>query len=375
LDPTVPNHFVPALVSLALRYQLRPEQLFRSAGIDLDAARAHGAGFSVREVERLVEAFITESKLPELALLLGEYTSAESVGLFGQLISTSPTAREALSAFANFKQLLHPSFDLRVEEEDGLAVVRYASNDELPIGDKPYYAEALLASVVSLGRHFLGDQHTPRRATFRHPGPPYVDVYRRIFRCPVVFDQPYDALFFAKTLLDRPMLGKSEAYHRALSAQAAEDLGANAKLSIARVKRVLHARIADPDLDVGDVARVLGVSTRTLQRRLGEENESFRELRDVVRFQRAKEALRLGTVNIDEIAVALGYRDRSNFVRAFTRWAGTSPSRFRAKAREAGALASASRGKTKNRLNRAGPKGARRTSRPLRRKKAKVGAK
>ncbi|MET0594144.1 MAG: AraC family transcriptional regulator [Polyangiaceae bacterium] len=361
MDPTVPNHFVPALVSLALRYHLRPEQLFRRAGIDLDAARAHGAGFSLREVERLVEAFMTESKIPEIALLLGEHIDAESVGLFGQLISTSPTAREALAVFATFKRLLHPSFDLRVEEEDGLAVVRYASNDELPIGDKPYYAEAILASVVSLGRQFLGESYTPRRATFRHPSPSYANVYERIFACPIVFDQPYDALFFAKGLLDRPMLGKSDAYHRTLRAQAEGDLGASSGLPIAQVKRVLHARIADPDLDVGDVARVLGVSTRTLQRRLGEEKQSFRDLRDEVRFQRAKEALKLGDANIDEIAVSLGYRDRSNFVRAFTRWSGKSPSRFRAAKRAA--PAAPARAKSK------------RGARPAPTRKRKVGAK
>lgn len=340
LDPTVPNNFVPALVSLALRFQLRPEQLFRRAGIDLDAVRATGAGFSVREVERLVEVLMSESGVPEVALLLGEKIDPQSLGLFGQLIATSSSPREAMSTFADFKLLLHPSFDLRVEEGESFDVARYASNDEVPIGDKAYYAEALLASVMSLGEHFLGDRATPRKATFRHAAPAYVDVYHRIFRCPIAFGEPYDALFYPKGLLDRSMLGKSDAYHRTLRAQAEGALGALGQFPVAQVRRVLHTRIADPDLDVADVARVLGVSARTLQRRLGEGPQSFRALRDEVRFQRAKEGLRLGDANIDEIAIALGYRDRSNFVRAFTRWAGQSPSQFRAAAQRGGAAAS-----------------------------------
>jgi AraC-like DNA-binding protein len=262
--------------------------------------------------------------------VLGEHIDPESLGLFGQLVATSATPREAVATFADFKLLLHPSFDLRLEEADGVAVLSYASHDDTAIGDRPYYAEALLSAVVSLGRHFLRDGTTPRRATFRHPRPAYVAVYERIFCCPIAFNQPYDTLEYAATLLDRPMLGRSDAYHRALHAQAEQDLRALQELPLGQVRRVLHARIADPELDIADVARVLGTSERTLQRRLREGGKSFRGLRDEVRYQRARESLALGDATIDETAFALGYRDRSNFVRAFTRWAGQSPSQFRA---------------------------------------------
>ncbi len=330
LVPTVPNHFVPALVSLALRFELPPEQLFRRAGIDLDAARARGAGFSVAEVERLVDAFMGATKLPELALLLGEHIDPDSLGLFGQLVATSQTPRQAVAVFAAFKYLLHPSFDLRIEETEGMAILRYASNDATPIGEKPYYAETLLSAVVSLGRHFLGEKSTPHRATFRHARPAYASVYERIFRCPISFGAPCDALHYTAILLDRSLLGRSDAYHRTLRAQARDDLQPFQQLPIVEVRRLLHARIADPDLGIGDIARALGTSPRSLQRRLGEAGVSFRELRDEVRYQRAREALARGDMTIDQIAVGLGYRDRANFVRAFSRWAGQSPSRFRA---------------------------------------------
>jgi len=327
---TVPNRFVPALVSLALRFELPPERLFRRAGIDLDAARARGAGFSVTEVERLVDAFMGATKLPELALLLGEHIDPDSLGLFGQLVATSRTPRDAVAIFADFKYLLHPSFDLRIEEADGAAILRYASNDTTPIGDRSYYAEALLSAVVSLGRHFIGENTTPASATFRHPRPSYRPVYDRIFRCPISFDDSYDALYYPATLLDRSLLGRSDAYHRTLRAQAEEDLRSFQHLPLVEVRRVLHARIADPELGIGEIARVLGASARTLQRRLREAGVSFRELRDEVRYQRARETLLRGDATIDQIALDLGYRDRSNFVRAFTRWAGRSPSQFRA---------------------------------------------
>jgi len=323
---------VPALVSFALRFQLQPEKLFRRAGIDLTAARAEGAGFSIQEVERLVEALMAATQLPEIALLLGERIDPESLGLFGQLIATSKTPRDAMATFSDFKYLLHPAFDVRLEQDDGTAVVRFASNDATPVGAKPYYAEALLSCMASLSAHFLPVRPKIERVTFRHARPSYVAVYQRIFQCPIEFDSAYDSLRYPLDLFEAKLLGHSAPYHRRLRAQAEVELRATQRLPIAQVRRVLHARIAEPDLDLADVARVLGLSARTLQRRLAEGGESFRDLHDEVRFQRARELL-LGGATTDDVAGALGYRDRANFVRAFTRWAGQSPSHFRTERR------------------------------------------
>jgi AraC-like DNA-binding protein len=319
---------------LALRFQLQPEKLFRRAGIDLNAARAAGAGFSVLEVERLVDALVAATELPQIALSLGEYIEPESLGLFGQLIATAATPRDAVATFSDFKYLLHPSFDLRLEVSDGVAIVLFASNDETPVGSKPYYAEALLSSVASLGHHFLADRVKLGRATFRHPRPSYFTAYERLFRCPIDFDCAFDSLHYPARLLDAKLLGHSEAYHRRLRAQAETELRATHRLPVAQVRRVLHARIAESELDLPAIAKVLGVSTRTLQRRLGESGKSFRELHDEVRFQRARELL-AGEASTDDVATALGYRDRANFVRAFTRWSRQSPSQYRAVVRGA----------------------------------------
>jgi AraC-like DNA-binding protein len=337
MEPTVPNRFVPALVSLALRFKLGPERLFSRANIDLSAARAPGARFSVREVERLVDAFVAETKLPQLALLLGEHLDPESIGLFGQLVTTSATPREALATFSDFKLLLHPAFDLRCEEQGDDVIVRYASNDGSPIGDRPYYAEALLAAVVTLSSHFLGRALKTRAATFRHAAPAYADEYRRVFGCEIAWNSPSDSVTFPAGFLDAPLLSHSAAYHRTLRAQAQTELSRSSALAPAQVRRVIHSRVAEPELSLEDVAKTLALSARTLQRRLRDAGVGFRELRDYVRHERARELLAGSDLTVDAVASALGYTDRSNFVRAFARWQGQSPSAFRAGQRHAAA--------------------------------------
>jgi AraC-like DNA-binding protein len=328
---TVPNHFVPALVSISLRFRIGPERLFLCAGIDLTAARAPGAHFSVAEVERLVEALIELTATPQLGLLVGELIDPASLGVLGQLVATSASSQHAITTFSQFKQLLHPLFDLTVHTVGDHDVLAYASNDTTPIGDKPYYAEALLSTVVSLRRHFLGISGAPTEATFRHPKPSYLGEYERVFGCPIHFGRELDTLSFSHADVTAPMLGTSPGYHTMLRSQAEDELARSEPLVVAQVRRVIHGRLAEPDLSLADAAKQLAMSARTLQRRLGEAQVSFRQLRDQARHQEARRLLARRDLNSEQVALALGYTDRSNFVRAFERWEGTGPRGFRSR--------------------------------------------
>jgi AraC-like DNA-binding protein len=328
----VPNSFVPSAVSFALRLGVSPERLFSLAGLDLASARRPGASFTVQDVERLVDGLIEQSQIPDLGLRLGEHIDPEHLSCFGRLVATAATPRQALEAFSRFKYLLHPALDVVVEEKDGLAHLRYASRDGAAIGDRPYYAEALFSGFVMLGRPLVGDTQ-PVKVQFRHARPTYDAAYARIFRCPVAFDQPIDVLVTHASSLDRPMLSHSEPYHRALCEEARRELERLDAYELEQVRRAIASALDDPTLSLRRVAKSLAMSPRTLQRRLGERHRSFRSLHDEIRYSRAQELLARPGSSVDAVAHALGYRDRSNFVRAFRRWSGQSPRDYRVSAR------------------------------------------
>ena len=71
------------------------------------------------------------------------------------------------------------------------------------------------------------------------------------------------------------------------------------------------------------------MSTRTLQRRLQDENTSFQQLLDETRRELAMQFLRQKRMTLLEIAYLLGFADPSNFFRAFKRWFGMPPGQFR----------------------------------------------
>lgn len=97
----------------------------------------------------------------------------------------------------------------------------------------------------------------------------------------------------------------------------------------ARVVDVLKVRIGHAPLSIGHVAEEMNLSKRTLQRRLQQQDISFAELRDKVRFHYSIDYLIKQHLSIDSISASLDFSDRTSFTNAFKRWTGLSPSTFR----------------------------------------------
>lgn len=97
----------------------------------------------------------------------------------------------------------------------------------------------------------------------------------------------------------------------------------------ARVVEVLQKRIGHASLSIGHIAEELNLSKRTLQRRLQQQEISFAELRDQVRFHYSIDYLIKQHLSIDSISASLDFSDRTSFTNAFKRWTGLSPSTFR----------------------------------------------
>jgi AraC-like DNA-binding protein len=97
-----------------------------------------------------------------------------------------------------------------------------------------------------------------------------------------------------------------------------------------QVRELLAPRVASGSTDMQEIARMLGMSSTTLWRRLGDEGTRFTAVLDQVRHEAALHYLRRANPRVSEIAAALGFRDPRAFIKAFRRWSGTTPMRYRA---------------------------------------------
>ena len=156
-------------------------------------------------------------------------------------------------------------------------------------------------------------------------------MLRRHFGCEVRFDASVDQLVFDAKALDEPFVTHNAELLEALVPGLEAALNAGGGRSLADdVRSTLTQRISGERPAVEKVAKALGMSPRTLQRRLEELGTSYQELLDDVRRRSARRLLANTDLDASEVAFLLGFEEINSFARAFHAWEGTTPTRWRA---------------------------------------------
>ncbi|RUX46261.1 MAG: helix-turn-helix domain-containing protein [Mesorhizobium sp.] len=287
------------------------------------------------------KAFVTTAQYFALWRALEELSAEPTLGI--KLVQAADTAihppstlaafhardyRDGIARIARFKRLCTPE-QLNVAEAAGECTI----NSEWLYATEPAPAiatDVAFAMVVELGRRGTGQHLTPWRVELTRPDPES-HVHRDYFGCPVRYGVRRDLLVLRSSDLDRPFPGHNPELLDILTPALAAALGELlAKSSVAeQVKIVLKRNLASGRPELSDIARELGTSERTLQRRITEEGTSFRELLVEARQELGRQLLSDPTADIDEVACLLGYQDASSFYRAFREWEGTTPNRWR----------------------------------------------
>lgn len=236
--------------------------------------------------------------------------------------------RDGLERVARFKRLCTPE-QLHIVEEGGECILAsawpYATEPEPAVA-----TDVTFAMLLELGRRGTGQHVTPRRVEFVRTGP-RDEVYRAYFGCPIRYGASRNALVLKSTDLGRPFPGHNPELLDMLTPALTAALGEIDARSPIReqVKVVLKRCLASGRPELSGVARDLGMSERTLQRRITDEGTTFRDLLAEARQELWRRLLADPSAGIDEVSCLLGYQDTSSFYRAFRDWEGITPNRWR----------------------------------------------
>jgi AraC-like DNA-binding protein len=198
-------------------------------------------------------------------------------------------------------------------------------------------AEFAFASVVIRIRMALGAHWCPRAVHFAAPAPSNDEVQRCLFGCPIRFDVENSALVMDAAELALPMPQPDPELSRILERHAEQVVGQLPTESdvIACVKRAIMTGLRDADVSVSHTAQQLGMSVRTLQRRLQDSGQSFDDVYDSTRRELARRYLADPKLSIQETAHLLAFGDLRGFYRAFRRWQDCTPAQYRGRVRDA----------------------------------------
>jgi AraC-like DNA-binding protein len=174
-------------------------------------------------------------------------------------------------------------------------------------------------------------EFTPLRVGFAHEAPPDVSVYEGFFGCPVRFDAGVNELVFSPAVW-RESIEVGNPDLSAILERYAEDILSRLPRGgelLPRVRSALSDELRGGDPTQTVIAKKLGLSPRTLQRRLKDEGATFAQLLDDVRTEAAKVLLADANLSVGEVGLLLGFFDHGSFTRAFRGWTGQTPSAWR----------------------------------------------
>lgn len=275
--------------------------------------------------------FLRQSGDPQIALRMAEVILPGAFGVVEYVCRSAPTLGDALRQWVRYLNLLDDAVEVGLVEEGPHACLRVLHESEAPA---PASHELCFALVVARARMMCERPPRVRSVDFTHRAPGDATAYERWFGAPVRFGAATTQLVLPRDELLVP-LATADPNLLLILSRHADELSARdrgAPLLTAQVQRVLRAALRTDEAGVEQVARRLGLTARSLQRRLKDEGSSFQAVREGVRRELAVRYLD-DDLSISEISFLLGFSEPSAFFRAFKRWTGLTPIESRARRR------------------------------------------
>ena len=199
-------------------------------------------------------------------------------------------------------------------------------------GSDRHQIEFWLVALMRICRQLTGSRIAARRLKVRHARAGSPAAFNAFFGTEVEFDADTDEIMLPALAASMPIVGHDPHLNNLLRQYAEEALAHRPGLrgsNHSRVEGIIPQLLPHGRVELSEVARQLGMSSRTLSRKLRDEGVTFAEILDRLRSALAQRYLSDRELPVTQIAWLLGYQEVSSFTHAFKRWTGTTPREFR----------------------------------------------
>jgi AraC-like DNA-binding protein len=328
---SISARMVVRVIDFAAARGLDPEALCRELGVSLLTLREHDARIPYALAERIGKRVLALTRDANLGLHLAHDvrdTQRFDAGVL--LLMASPTLGVSFERMARYQEYWGDGARFALAPTRAGVAIRYQLQEAL--SDYQRHSDECAMAEIMLGARRLSEHDlVPVRVRFRHRAPADVSEHTRVFCVEPEFETRRCEIEFDRDTLALPLPNANETY-RAFFQEHVERALARlpGKSGVASdVRAAARAALAGGDCTLAGTARALGISVRTMQRRLHADGTSFGALVDALRRELATEYL-AQRVPVQEIAFLLGYAEASAFHHAFKRWTGMTPEQARA---------------------------------------------
>jgi AraC-like DNA-binding protein len=320
-------------LELSRRLRLDPVRLMDRVGLDVaDLARPE-KWIPAVDVARLLDLSAAQAEREDFGLELAGYRRLSTLGPLSVVLREEPDLRGALEMLTRYQRNYNEALHVLTSEANGVVTIKlwFEFGEPAPTRQSLELAVAALHAIL---REFLGPDWQPLSVCFSHRRPNNLRTHRRIFGPRLQFDHDFTGLLLyphdldAKNAMSDPLL-------RPYAQQFLKTVGAPRSVSVTnRVRELVEFLLPLGRCSMDQVARTIGVDTRTLHRHLAQDHESFSSIVHATRAALAERYLANDRYSLTEVSQMLGFSAPSAFTRWFRQQFHASPTQWRNAARQ-----------------------------------------
>lgn len=326
----VTSLFVRKMVAAA-GAEVDQKTLLRSVGLDPAGAVDPRVMVAAKDYYELLERIAASIDVTDLPLRTGASMRLDEYGALGLAFKAAPTLGGSYARIARYARLWTSVVEYSLEPDGENTWFHLHRAGARRLGLR-LSNEATLASAAAIAREVAPDAvFKPLEVHVGHPAPKTIAHHEAYFGCPVTFESDRDALLLSPASMQSANRLGDEGITRYLTGHLEQELArvAGTQTIAERTKDVIARALSEGLPKMQDVARRLGMSARSLHRRLADDGLTFQVLAEDTRQELAIGLLRDERHSIAEIAYLTGFSEQSAFTRAFKRWTGSTPATYR----------------------------------------------
>ncbi len=327
----VPAGSAKWLITQLIERAFGVDQILSNTGLEQVWLKKENSKISPSQYCILVSNALELTGDPALGLRIFQQADLNWHGFWGYAIMSSPTLGDASRISHKFWELNGSLVKTEFNEEKEICT--WDIHPAFPMKDHRvmvYAVEEWLSAVQRDVNFMTGQDLIANEIRLAYPEPEYSRLYRETFKCPIHFNCPTNRLSFLSKYLKLSLVTTNSEVAQ-LCVQQCEKMLAELSRSDELIDTIWRLIVISPGhytkADV--IAKQLGISSRSLSRRLKERNTTFYEILNEIRLALAKEYLLNTDFSIDQIAHMVGFSETTSFRRAFKIWTGSSASMVR----------------------------------------------
>ncbi len=307
-------------------------ELLKQFSLPLDNLSSPDARVSIPKFMRYGHACIAKSKTPWLGLIMGQYTSPTNLGIAGLLALTATNVKQSCQQLAHYEPLSKANIRGQSSFNAEKATISFYSI--APYNNYNFFVvDSVLSGWYQVLKTLTQRDDAITKIYFEFPAPTYIEKYKKLFNCEVLFGQANNYIELKPEALHWPCVHHCASTFEFLKRQADTELQ-HIKLGLSFdevVSRVISPLLNGVTPSLSVVAAKLNMAPWTVRRKLVEEGGSFQKTLNKTRKELSINYVTDTALSLGEIAYLVGFSSPAAFQRAFKRWTGIAPGQYRIK--------------------------------------------